>query len=60
MENKVKNRQIEELEKIIKENFSNNDLAQKFLERIEEGKITSDENPETHLCFYFADKNYFV
>ena len=54
MENKVKNRQIEELEKILKENFSNDGLAQKFLERIEEGKITRDENSKTHLCVYFA------
>ncbi|MDO9231639.1 MAG: NUDIX hydrolase [bacterium] len=48
------NKQIEELEKILKNNFEGDALAMKFLERIEEGKITRDENPKSHVCAYFA------
>ncbi|MFA6160396.1 MAG: NUDIX domain-containing protein [Parcubacteria group bacterium] len=48
------NKQIEELEKILKNNFAGDELVEKFLRRIEEGKITRDENPQSHICAYFA------
>lgn len=48
------NKQKEELEEILKNNFVGDELAEKFLERIKEGKITRDENPESHICVYFA------
>ena len=43
-----------ELKGIIDKKFSNNEIAEKFLERIEEGKLTKDENPKSHFCTYFA------
>jgi len=48
------NKQTEELEKILKNNFAGDALAENFLQRIEEGKITRDENPKSHFCIYFA------
>jgi len=48
------NRQAEELNEIIKNNFKGDALAEKFLQRIEDGKITRDENPQSHICAYFA------
>lgn len=48
------NKQTEELEEILKNNFAGDVLAEKFLQRIEEGKITRDENPKSHICVYFA------
>ena len=30
------------------------EIKQKFLNRIQEGKITRSENPTSHLCVYFA------
>ncbi|MFZ2975787.1 MAG: NUDIX domain-containing protein [Candidatus Moraniibacteriota bacterium] len=48
------NKQKEELEEILKNNFAGDALAKKFLQRIEEGKITRDENPKSHFCIYFA------
>ena len=50
----MKTKQTEELESIFKNNFPKNELALKFLERIQEGKITRDENPKSHVCVYFA------
>lgn len=46
--------QAEELEEILKNNFSNDSLTSRFIERIKEGKLTRDENPKSHLCTYFA------
>lgn len=50
----MKNKQTEELENILKNNFPNNELALKFLERVAEGRITRDENPQSHICAYFS------
>lgn len=43
-----------ELQKLIKNKFSDNPLSQKFLNRINERKLTRDENPLTHFGVYFA------
>ncbi|OGI32209.1 MAG: hypothetical protein A2271_04115 [Candidatus Moranbacteria bacterium RIFOXYA12_FULL_35_19] len=50
----TKNKQIKELEEILKKKLSNDSLASRFIERIGEGKITRDENPKSHLCTYFT------
>jgi len=34
--------------------FNYGSVASKFLERIEDGKLTIQENPENHFCIYFA------
>lgn len=43
-----------ELKNIIEKKFSKNEVAQKFLERLEQEKLTINENPQSHLCTYFA------
>jgi len=42
------------LKQWISEGISSNEVAQKFLTRVREGKLTRDENSESHLCVYFA------
>ena len=49
-----KSKQAKDLGEILKNNFSDDSLASKFIERIKEGKITRDENPKSHFCVYFA------
>lgn len=44
----------DQFEKWISEGVSSAEIAQKFLIRIREGKLTRDENPKSHLCVYFA------
>jgi 8-oxo-dGTP pyrophosphatase MutT (NUDIX family) len=43
-----------ELKNLLKDNFSNEDIAIKFTERLEQGSLTKDENPKSHFCVYFA------
>lgn len=43
-----------ELKKIIGEKFPSDEMAQKFLERLGQGNLTIDENPQSHFCTYFA------
>lgn len=43
-----------ELKDLLRDYFSGNELADKFLQRIEEGSLTRDENPKSHFCAYFA------
>ena len=50
----TKNSQTEELEGILQKCFSNDEITQKFIDRIKEGKLTKDENPKSHICAYFA------
>lgn len=42
-----------ELQALIKANFSN-EIALKFIQRLSEGNLTKQENPQSHLCVYFA------
>ena len=43
-----------ELRNLIKAKFENSPLSKRFLDRIEEVKLTRDENPLTHFGVYFA------
>jgi 8-oxo-dGTP pyrophosphatase MutT (NUDIX family) len=43
-----------ELEELINRKFPNDDVALKYLERIKLGNLTKKENPESHMCTYFA------
>ncbi len=43
-----------ELKGIIERKFSNEEIAQKFLERLKQEDLTIDENPQSHFCVYFA------
>lgn len=43
-----------ELHELIGSNKFNQEVAEKFLQRIPEGNLTRDENPYTHFCVYFA------
>jgi len=50
----IKTKQTEEMERILQKYFPNDEIAQKFIDRIKAGKLTKDENPKSHLCAYFA------
>lgn len=43
-----------ELEELIARKFSDDEVAQIYLERLEQGNLTKKENPESHFCTYFA------
>lgn len=44
-----------ELEKLLGgEKFVGDEVAERFLERIEEGELTKEENSKSHFCAYFA------
>lgn len=43
-----------ELHELIGSNEFNQEVAEKFLQRIPEGNLIRDENPYTHFCVYFA------
>jgi ADP-ribose pyrophosphatase YjhB (NUDIX family) len=43
-----------ELKKLIKEKFAKDDIVPRFLQKISEGNLTRDENPQSHFCLYFA------
>ncbi len=43
-----------ELKNLIKTNFNNEGIGRKFLNRLRDGCLTKDENPESHFCVYFA------
>lgn len=49
-----KSRLALEIEGLLKDQFAGNEMASKFLQRIEQGTLTKDENPKSHLCAYFA------
>ncbi len=42
------------LKQWISQNISTEEVAQRFLARANQGKLTRDENKETHFCVYFA------
>lgn len=44
----------DELKKLLNSQFKNDGISARFLERIEEGRLTKDENPQSHFCTYFA------
>lgn len=46
-------RQIDGVKAILNQ-FPESSITVEFLNRIEEGGLTRDENPSTHLCVYFA------
>lgn len=43
-----------EIRNHIKGKLYHTESAQKFLNRLGEGKLTIDENPQSHFCVYFA------
>ncbi len=43
-----------ELKEIIGRRFSNVEIAKRFIDRLEQGILTKDENPVSHFCTYFA------
>jgi hypothetical protein len=43
-----------ELKEIIGINFPNEEIAKRFLDRLEQGILTKDENPVSHFCAYFS------
>jgi 8-oxo-dGTP pyrophosphatase MutT (NUDIX family) len=49
MENNLNN----ELQALIKDHFSG-EIALQFTQRLTEGSLTKEENPQSHLCVYFA------
>lgn len=49
-----KSRLASELEGLLNSQFSGDETALKFLQRIEQGNLTKDENSKSHLCIYFA------
>ena len=44
----------DEVRKIIENRFSNDEIAKKFLDRLDQENLTIDENPQSHFCVYFA------
>jgi 8-oxo-dGTP pyrophosphatase MutT (NUDIX family) len=47
-------RLIEQLRGIVDDSICNPEVGREFLRRLNEGKLTRDENPESHYCVYFA------
>ena len=43
-----------ELREIIERKFFKDEIAQKFLERLDQKNLTRDENPVSHFCAYFV------
>jgi len=43
-----------ELREVIKKKFSNTEISKRFLDRLEQGILTRDENPVSHFCAYFG------
>lgn len=43
-----------ELKALLNNQFSGDKIASKFLQRIEQGELTRDENPKSHFCVMFA------
>ena len=48
------NKMSDKFRDLIKTNFGSKGIALKFLQRIDKGNITRDEDPKNHLCVYFA------
>ncbi|MFH0969156.1 MAG: NUDIX domain-containing protein [Patescibacteria group bacterium] len=44
----------QEIEELIGSRFKSDELASKFIERINQGGLTIEENPESHFCAYFS------
>lgn len=44
----------EQLKGLISPDICDKEIADRFLQRTNKGKLTRDENPETHFCVYFA------
>lgn len=44
----------EEVRRLVETKFGGSPLAEKFLKRVKQGKLTRDENPLTHFGVYFA------
>lgn len=49
-ESKLKN----EIRELVNNQFAGSDIATRFLQRLEQGELTRDENSKSHLCAYFA------
>lgn len=50
----LKSKLTVELKKLLCEQSLNDETIARFLQRIEDGKLTRDENPKSHFCVYFA------
>lgn len=48
------NKTSDEFKIIVKVNFSGEKISLKFLQKINEGNLTKDEDPKSHFCVYFA------
>ncbi len=47
----------EEIQSIVSLNIANKEVTGRFLERLQEGNFTRDENPKSHYCVYFLPYN---
>lgn len=45
---------LDEFKNIIKTDFGSEKISSKFLQRVDDGNLTRDENPKSHFCVYFA------
>jgi len=52
------NQLAQEIEKILSDTPSSEEVIFKFKQNLAEGKLTRDENPENHFCAYFAACDY--
>lgn len=43
-----------EIRELVNSQFSDSDVATRFLQRLEQGELTRDENSKSHLCAYFS------
>lgn len=48
------NKISDKFKNLIVTNFSSEKITPKFLQRIDNGNLTKDENPKSHFCVYFA------
>jgi len=52
--NDLKLKLAAELKNLLGDHFSDNETVSKFLQRINQGSLTRDENKKSHLCAYFS------
>ena len=61
----MNNKILDKFKDLIKTNFGSEKIASKFLQRIDNGNLTKDEDSESHFCVYFAaydskQKQFFI
>lgn len=50
----MNNKILDKFKNLIKTNFDSEKIASKFLQKIDGGNLTKDEDSENHFCVYFA------